>query len=128
MSPQIQPFARLSPAERPELFKMERDAEPAPRSVVLFLQFPATLPWFDGHFPGRPLLPGVAQVHLAGIASQAVFTFDSAYRGTGRLKFVRPITPEVPVQLTLQLKTSSVRFEYRRDDVVCASGSLLFTQ
>jgi 3-hydroxymyristoyl/3-hydroxydecanoyl-(acyl carrier protein) dehydratase len=29
------------------------------------IAIPASGPWFEGHFPGRPILPGVAELALA---------------------------------------------------------------
>ncbi len=61
-------------------------------------------PWFDGHFPGRPMLPGIAMIAMA---------FDAARKqeaGAGRrirlksvtrVRFKKPVCPDEPFSLLL---------------------------
>lgn len=56
------------------------DLEPGKRAVAL-KQVTANEPHFTGHFPGRPIMPGVLMVEaLAQAAGIAVMTLDE-YRG-----------------------------------------------
>ncbi len=68
-------------------------------TLAATLVFPADLPCFQGHFPGMPVLPGVAQLYyLRHFARQAFLDFPDAatYR---RLKFQKIIRPGTPVAL-----------------------------
>jgi len=71
-------------------------------------------PAFTGHFPGRPLLPGIAQLWLAtGLAAErygAVFP-----RGVQRAKFRAPIGPWARFELALfpTRAMGEVEFELR---------------
>lgn len=57
-------------------------------------------PWFDGHFPGAPVLPGVAQLavvrDLLGRAAGA----DVSVAGLSRVRFKRMVLPGETVTVT----------------------------
>ncbi|MDZ4759899.1 MAG: AMP-dependent synthetase [Alphaproteobacteria bacterium] len=59
------------------------------------------LVWFKGHFPGRPVLPGVAQVHIAARLGEEIWGFSPGSFGVSRMKFRRLMTPGDSVVLTL---------------------------
>lgn len=59
------------------------------------------LSWFDGHFPGRPILAGVAQTHMAVRIAEEVWGFLPANFQVTRLKFRRMIQPGETIVLTL---------------------------
>lgn len=62
--------------------------------------FAASEPFFRGHFPGRPLVPGVilteAAAQTAGIAAGGKASYHlSAIR---QMKFMRPVGPDTRVE------------------------------
>lgn len=59
------------------------------------------LSWFDGHFPGRPILAGVAQTHIAVRLGEEVWGFLPASFQVTRLKFRRMIQPGENIVLSL---------------------------
>ena len=73
------------------------------QSAVCSKHFAASEPFFRGHFPGNPLVPGVilteAAAQTAGIAAgQPGKTFHlSAIR---QMKFLRPVPPGAIVEFT----------------------------
>ena len=82
--------------------------------VQLLLRLDADLPWFRGHFPGAPLLPGVAQLHLAIHFAREEKLLDGEFQGMDQLKFQRPLRPNELCWLTLHRQDSGqLRFEYR---------------
>jgi 3-hydroxyacyl-[acyl-carrier-protein] dehydratase len=84
-------------------------------------------PWFSGHFPGWPILPGIAMLSMVGEAVQ----HDERKRGmtvriTGvkRVRFRQPIRPDDPISISLTRTESDRDSSYNfkivvRDDIAC---------
>lgn len=88
-------------------------------------QVPDAHPVFDGHFPGRPIVPGVWILDKVVSAirewqgwQEGVMKMDSA-------KFFHPVGPGTHLTLTLQKKPSgSVAFKALNGEQVVASGQV----
>lgn len=96
-------------------------------SVALII--PPDLFYFEGHFPGRPILPGVALVHSVVLPEIArVCPNLLGLRRITRLKFRRPIRPSDQLELELihAEQSSDIDFQIRRESMICASGRLSF--
>jgi acyl-coenzyme A synthetase/AMP-(fatty) acid ligase len=84
--------------------------------VLLQLQVPRNLVWFEGHFPGFPLLPGVVQLDWAAHFAHRYFGFDAMAAGVSGLKFQKMIRPGDAPLLALTLKSDGrVEFVYTLD-------------
>jgi 3-hydroxyacyl-[acyl-carrier-protein] dehydratase len=70
---------------------------------VFEFRFNADDPTFAGHFPGRPILPGVFQLEMARAAAAAVLNCPLAVREIRKAKFQRPILPDEVVRVELKL-------------------------
>jgi 3-hydroxymyristoyl/3-hydroxydecanoyl-(acyl carrier protein) dehydratase len=64
--------------------------------------FPENEPLFAGHFPHRPMLPGVFQLELARVAAELALSSKLAVREISKAKFVRPILPTEKVRANLK--------------------------
>ena len=64
--------------------------------------FPADDPTFAGHFPNRPLLPGVFQLEIVRSAAEAVLKQPLFVREIVKAKFLRPIIPTEIVRVELK--------------------------
>ena len=89
--------APMSPSALPTLLEQT----PTPDGLVLRLRLDPELPWFHGHFPGAPLLPGVTQVHWAMHYGRLLPGVDGAFGGMSQLKFQRPLRPGQECELHL---------------------------
>ena len=80
-------------------------------STTLEFCFPADDPTFAGHFPTRPLLPGVFQLEMARFAAETILNCPLAVREITKAKFLRPIIPAetVCVELKLFTKTDTIQ-------------------
>ncbi|MFO1381572.1 MAG: beta-hydroxyacyl-ACP dehydratase [Chitinivorax sp.] len=77
-------------------------------------------PAFAGHFPGRPIVPGVVLLDLV----QRIIEADCDVRLTGLsvAKFHRPVGPGEALQLDYELNGVTARFEIRCGEHKVADG------
>ena len=71
-------------------------------AAIFTFCFPASDPTFAGHFPTRPLLPGVFQLEIARVAAELVLKTPLAVREITKAKFLRPIIPDETVRVELK--------------------------
>jgi len=123
------------------LFSGEEDARPigfaslgeetviekTENSVSLEFSVPDSCLYFDGHFPGYPILPAVAQMEF-------VTRFASRYLGTGvavsqikRIKFVNQIQPNAQLLLKIEKNKDNISFNLtsRNGDTVYSLGTFI---
>ena len=65
--------------------------------------FPATDVVFAGHFPQRPILPGIFQLEIARLAAGWVRNKNFSVNEIVKTKFQRPILPGEILKLSLKL-------------------------
>ena len=96
-------------------------------------------PWAAGHFPGRPIMPGVliieALAQIGGILAYASEPFDSSnslmyFLGIDKAKFRHTVTPGDRLDLqvvVLHHRTNvwKLKGEATVDGTLCAQGELL---
>jgi 3-hydroxyacyl-[acyl-carrier-protein] dehydratase len=80
---------------------------------IFEFRFGADDPVFAGHFPGRPLLPGVFQLEMARVAAESVLNCPLAVREISKAKFQRPILPDETVRLELKLSETGETIQAR---------------
>lgn len=116
-------FALFQP-ERPVPQWVERGATQA--TVVLDVR--PELRVFDGHFPGAPVLPGVAQLDWAATLAREAFALPPRFLRAEQLKFQRPVLPPLLLQLHLEWKPQAgqVAFRFSSERGTHAGGRLVF--
>lgn len=89
--------------------------------------FPPDDPTFAGHFPTRPLLPGVFQLELARFAAELVLQQPLSVREIVKAKFLRPIIPAETVRVELKLveKTDIIQVRARFSVTGQAAGETI---
>ncbi|WP_373085003.1 hydroxymyristoyl-ACP dehydratase [Sneathiella sp.] len=104
----------------PTILSEKREGE----VLELTLYVPAELFQFRGHFPGDPILPGVAQLDWVGRFARTYFGYQGGFTKLGQLKFSRLIKAETELLLCLELMPDKNRliFTYSEDGTVCSSG------
>jgi 3-hydroxymyristoyl/3-hydroxydecanoyl-(acyl carrier protein) dehydratase len=100
--------------------------EPLPDGVRLHLTTPPGLTWFEGHFPSRPVLPGVAQLAWAITYSREHFGFDHDPVGVDRVKFLATVPLDKPLMLDLHREQNRVNWQLLADDIPLSQGRLAF--
>ncbi|MCL2447919.1 MAG: AMP-binding protein [Polyangiaceae bacterium] len=103
------------------------DARPVAAHPGWFdVHVPRDLAYFDGHFDGQPILPGVVQLELL-VGRQVTVAWPELTRPRRftRLKFRSPIRPGDDLVLALvRPDADRVEFEVRRGATVCSSGAI----
>jgi acyl-coenzyme A synthetase/AMP-(fatty) acid ligase len=86
----------------------------------------ANHPAFAGHFPGRPIVPGVVLLDEAAGALALALGLDEPCWHLGSVKFIRAVGPGANMYLKWQQSGASgaIAFTLADDDGVIASGSL----
>ena len=102
----------------------ERDATHA----TLLITVARSCPYFEGHFPNFPILPGVTQLDWADRLARQLFPGRGRLAGVKTLNFMQPVFPNSTVVLDLTLRDDgSVDFAYAStSDEPHAKGRLLY--
>lgn len=113
------------------------ELEPMKRAVGL-KNVTINEPFFQGHFPGQPIMPGVlvveAMAQVGGVAMLCSEEFRghlALFAGIDRAKFRRPVVPGDQLLMTVTVlkirgTMGKVWAEARVDGQVVAEGELLF--
>lgn len=83
------------------------------------ITIPEGSPFFAGHFPGHPILPGIA--HLALVAKALG---DPPLAEVRVLKLRKPVLPGDVLDLTLEETDGLVRFEIKRGEEAVSNGTV----
>jgi len=78
--------------------------------AVMEFRFRPEDPTFAGHFPARPVVPGVYQLEMARLAAESVLHCPLAIREVVRAKFLRPVGPTEIVRLNLKISEEDGTF------------------
>jgi 3-hydroxyacyl-[acyl-carrier-protein] dehydratase len=96
-------------------------------------------PWFQGHFPRRPIMPGVlileALAQIGGILAYVSDPFDAEtslmyFLGIDKAKFRHPVVPGDQLDLEVQVvhhrsNVWKLKGEASVEGTLCATGELL---
>lgn len=107
-----------APGLVPQLLHADADGARARATVD------AALPCFAGHFPDRPVLPGVMVLELVLATVSRAWPDLGALRTAPRVKFTRTIAPGDAVAVVLRRSGARIDFTVERDGEVCATGTL----
>ena len=97
---------------------------PAAHTVALAIA--ADHPAFAGHFPGRPLLPGVAllsEVLEAVLAEPPLAAAVGPAPRLSAVKFLAPIGPGAALTIRFEATASALRFEVTDGTRLAANGA-----
>lgn len=107
----------------PELPQIESENRDGDRVEFALLLQPE-LRWFEGHFPEQPILPGVAQLHIATVLAERVWGIEFPGHDMSRVKFRRVMQPGERVSLSLVRRERRLDFQYVSGGEIVASGTV----
>ena len=93
------------------------------------IRVPADSPWFCGHFPGWPILPGIAQLGMVFDTITRAGDRKLTVKSVSRVRFKRAIRPDDRLKIIAAPKKGDVESYHFRilheEEVVC-SGVMTF--
>lgn len=92
------------------------------------VRVPYELPVFRGHFPSRPIVPGVVQIGWAVDIARTQGVVNGTFAGISGAKFRRVLQPGMNLGLRLDGDDGSrqLRFEYSLGSTVVSGGRVQF--
>ncbi len=69
--------------------------------IIMEAEVSPDSPWFSGHFPGEPILPGVAQLEMALDAIKRLNRKSLRISGVKRVRFKQVIRPDDKLRITV---------------------------
>lgn len=88
---------------------------------------PADHPAFAGHFPGRPIVPGVVLVDRAILIASGCLDRQATGLRLGSAKFLSPVEPGEELHFSFRpTANGALEFRVRAADREVAAGSLTF--
>jgi 3-hydroxymyristoyl/3-hydroxydecanoyl-(acyl carrier protein) dehydratase len=93
---------------------------------------PADSPWFSGHFPGEPILPGIALIYMAeqAIVQDALTKGEQVQlHALKRVRFTQPVRPgeTLSLNITGEEAGGEILFSFKitsKENIVC-SGAIV---
>ena len=121
--------ALFNQSERSILPQIINDVSCSGLNHALNLYIPTDLKFFDGHFPGTPILPGVVQISWAIHYGGQIFGALGEFRRLEKLKFQNVIQPGDTLRLALvwNAENRTLTFNYNGETEVYASGRITFS-
>ena len=94
--------------------------------IKAYVRVPPDSPWFDGHFPEAPLLPGVAQLGMVHDILIRTLKEQRPVTQVSRVRFKQMIRPDQPLVLTVKIgaEDASHSFRITGDEGLICSGQM----
>ncbi|MCF8128283.1 MAG: hypothetical protein K9N10_07190 [Deltaproteobacteria bacterium] len=95
--------------------------------MVLNAQVPPDSPWFDGHFPDDPTLPGIAQLEMAVDTIRLAEKRTISVHKFRKVRFKRVIRPGEKLKIVVtpkKIEEGSYAFRILVEDELACNGVL----
>jgi 3-hydroxymyristoyl/3-hydroxydecanoyl-(acyl carrier protein) dehydratase len=106
------------------------DQHLADGQLTMHCYIPPQLIYFDGHMEGRPILPGIVQLHWAEYFGRQLLSVSGRFKCLEVVKFQMVIVPhnEVKISLNFNETTGKLSFCYESDRGVHSRGRICFAR
>ncbi|WP_289021373.1 hydroxymyristoyl-ACP dehydratase [Desulfobacter postgatei] len=109
MTPSVEMADRRGPGYEVSKISMTEASVITARTI-----FAPESPWFDGHFPDNPIVPGIAQMSMIFDLMQRTMGPGVKLEGFKRVRFKQLIRPDTPISVLIKpAKKTLNRFEYQ---------------
>lgn len=85
-------------------------------------------PWFAGHFPDDPILPGIAQLDMVADLIALLRKDNTRPKGLSRVKFRKIVRPGEVLDIQVEQRNIENQYAFRivRDNEDICSGMMFF--
>lgn len=87
-----------------KLYTLSQEQQTAEGSITYTINWHAQHPVFEGHFPGRPVVPGVCMMQTVTELLEKALGKKVQVKKAGQMKFLNMIDPNVNPQTDIQLQ------------------------
>ena len=105
-------------------YKLNNINRSAANEISADIHIPSDSAWFNGHFPGEPILPGVAQIGMVFDAIRKAHNQELKVSSVRRVRFKSIIRPDDRLKIIaalLKQETGSYSFRILvQDETVCS--------
>lgn len=92
-------------------------------NITTIINVPSDAAYFEGHFPGNPILPGVAEVALAFEALAKEVSTDISLQGIAYMRLRQIVLPDDCLELTTKsIENGRLRVDLKREGRLVANG------
>ena len=91
---------------------------PGEGEIEAVFVFPAGLAVFSGHFPGRPIVPGVLEIEMLRAAMERHTGSPLLLRSVEKAKFLKEVKPGDRILLSLTFKAAGSIFAVKGKSLV----------
>lgn len=91
--------------------------------IDITLMVTEDLPFFAGHFPGQPVLPGVIMLDWVICLAQQHLGINIAFDNLQAIKFKQVVRPPQAIQLHLEYRPDTGKLLYRIDSAIAEHSS-----
>lgn len=96
----------------------------ASRSHLALLSIPESHPALPGHFPGRPIVPGVVLLDQVIASAEQWLQHPVRVASIRQVKFLAPLLPAQEAAAELTLDGTELKFALKRGEETIAQGAL----
>ncbi len=93
-------------------------------SIAAEFVFPCSFKGFKGHFPDKPVLPGVCMVQVALVLVDELTNRKCRLQRIGNAKFLSVVEPEQAVQVECSVQGNAVRASFMSGETRIATLKL----
>lgn len=83
-------------------YEWSLDGPASNNELKAHIRVPAESPWFDGHFPHQPVLPGIAQLGMVHELLCRALKRQLPVRQVSRVRFKQMVGPDQAMVLTIR--------------------------
>ncbi|MBW1797267.1 MAG: hypothetical protein JRJ21_02430 [Deltaproteobacteria bacterium] len=97
------------------------------REIIMYTKVLPDSHWFSGHFPGNPILPGIAQLEMALDGIKRLSQKKLRISGARKVRFKQFIRPNDKIKIKVALREGdalSYSFRIMVDEEMACNGIL----